>query len=198
MKELKNTFLFLGSAAGVYSFIRLIGQDIFSFFKKPKLVIEFDRDNDVKEWRVGPPYIGEMEIRKVVAIQINNKGKTPALDCEAFVAILNKRNKIQKTLPIHWADTPYDARSTSIEKIAINKLPRRLDVVFTQEKDRMEGCSIASSQALATGVQKDQFFLSPGKHKIEIHINYSSGKTVKEQFIIESPSTWKELDMKNA
>ncbi len=175
MQNFKNIFLFIGSAAGVYSFFRLVGQDILSFFNKPKLTIEFNQRNDVKVWRVGHPYIPNMENRKVSTIHIHNKGRKPALNCEALVQILKGNGQIDQTLPLHWADTLYDARSTSIERVEISKLPRRLDVAFTQEKQSRSGCSIASAQALATGVQQDQFFLPQGKHKIKIHINYNSG-----------------------
>lgn len=196
MENVKNIFLFFGSAAGVYSFIRLVGHDISSFFNKSKLIIQFDPKEDLKPWRVGPPYLENMVTRKVATVHIRNKGEKPATGCEALVEIFSEDGRIQKTLPLHWADTPYNALSTSIERVIISRLPRRLDVVFTQEKQSISGCCIASAQALATGPQRDQFFLSDGDYKIKIHINYNSGKSVKREFIIKSPDTWENLEMK--
>jgi len=196
--NLKNIFFFLGSIAGVYAFIRLVIQDSFSLFWKPKLTIVFTQTNDVNVWQVGPPYIPSMENRKVATIHIHNKGRKPALCCEAFAQIFNINGQVVRTLPLHWADTLYDARSTSIERVQISKLPRRLDVVFSQERQGGSGCSIASAQALAAGVQNDQFFLAQGEHKIRIHINYNSGNSVEQAFIVSSPSTWRGLTMQIA
>ncbi|MCF7886388.1 MAG: hypothetical protein K9M80_07830 [Candidatus Marinimicrobia bacterium] len=195
MQNFKNIFLFLGSAAGIYSFIRLVRQDILSFFNKSKLTIKFNQRGDLKVWRVGPPYIPIGEIRKVATVHVCNKGKKSASNCEALVQIIKDGDEIGQTFPLHWADTPYDARSTSIEGINIGRLPRRLDVVFTQKKQNESGCSVASAQALATGVQHDQFFLPQGEHKIKIQVNYNSGDSIEETFVIESPDIWKNLKM---
>ena len=195
MENLTKIFLLIGSAAGVYSFIRLVGGDIFTFFNRANLVIRFDSSNDIKQWRIGPPYLQNEVTREVVTVHIHNKGKKPAKDCEAFIEIINGNKDVKKMLPLHWADTPYNALSTSIEKVKISKLHRRLDIVFTQYGQNINGCCIASAQALAAGPQQDQFFLPEGEYEIKIHINYNSGKSIARKFIIKSPKHWQDLWM---
>jgi len=191
-EKLKNIFVFVGSAAGVYSFIRLLFRDCFSFFHRPRLTVEF---NSVEEWRVGPPYIESNETRRVATVNVCNKGSKSAIACEAHVEICREHGKMPSILPLHWADTPYGTRSTSIERVDIGRLPRRLDIVFTQERQTIDGCSIASAQALATGVQRDQFYLAPGEYYIVILVNYDSGKSAKKKFTVKSPAHWQDLQM---
>jgi len=196
MENSGSMFLLFGSIAGVYSFARLVVGDISSFFNKTNLAIEFDAQNDVKQWFVGPPYLNNTVARRVVTVNVRNKGGKPARDCEAYIEVNNGRNKI--TLPLHWADTQYNALSTSIERVEISKIPRRLDVVFSQEGQSINGCCVASAQALATGPQRDQFFLSEGEYKVRIYVNYNSGKSVARKFVIQSPSNWVGLRMRIA
>jgi hypothetical protein len=191
----KNFFLLIGSAAGAYAFIRLLFQDLKYFFVKPKLTIEFNPREDLQIWAVGPPYLKKSTLRKVATVHVRNTGKNDARECEAFLEIIEKSKVINKSFPLHWADTLYNAFSTSIEPITIRGLPRRLDVVFTEQGRRLKGCSIAASQALATGLKRDQFLLTQGEYKARISVRCSNGRGARRTFLVKSPDSWNNLIM---
>jgi hypothetical protein len=193
--SLQTIFFYAGGIAGLYAFLRLIFGDLSNFFGKPKLKITFDSSHDLKTWTVGPPFLQTFKNRKVATVHIKNKGKRSAQNCEASIEVKAPNGSIT-SYPLHWADTPYEARSTSIELVDINTLPRRLDVVFTEEGQPLNGCFVASSQSLSTGPQRAQFYLSPGRHKAIIHIHYNNQQKVKKSFTIISSQNWKDLEIK--
>jgi hypothetical protein len=69
-------------------------------------------------------------------------------------------------------------------------------VLFTEEGQPLNGCFIASSQALATGPQRSQFYLRPGEYKATIHIHYGNQRKVKKSFTITSPQNWQDLKIR--
>lgn len=193
--EWKEFLIWFGGLAGIYSFLKHIKNDI----SRPILEMKFNPDNDIKFWSVGPPFIMGIERMKVANIRVRNKRKKPAIGCEAFVKIWDQCGHFIAEPPLHWADTSYSPLSTSMEPVTISKIPRRLYVAFTQEIQAIkEGCSIASAQALASGVQNDQFYLPKGEYKIRICVSYNSGKITKKNFVLISPDSWENLNMKFA
>jgi hypothetical protein len=163
------------------------------------LGIVFNPANDLQVWVVGPPYLRYPKKRRIVNVHILNKGSRTLEDCTAYLEIIQSDVNMvsRRQLPLHWADTPYNALSSSITPVHINpSTEHRLDVVFSEECcGTISGCSVASAQALATGVQTDQFYFKPGKYSVRITVVSSSGDKAQSYFIIQSPDRWQDLNM---
>ena len=182
----------------IYKFLKTLLSDLKKLFSKSNLVIKFDPQLDLKIWDVGPPYLPIIKKRKVITVHVLNKGKLNTDDCEAFLEIVGSDRRRQRQFPLHWADTLYNAFSSSMERISIGPLrEHRLDVAFTEMDNLMEGSAIASTQALATGVKRDQFFLSPGDYQVKITVVSRSGGVAQKRFILHSPNQWLQLNMRS-
>lgn len=168
---------------------------------KSNLIIHFHSSTDLKQWKVGPPYLRNFRLRKVATAHVLNSGDKALDGCVAFLEIIESDVSVspQRQMPLHWADTPYDALSSSMTRVIISpSTEHRLDIVFTEEcQGTIPGCSIASAQTLATGVQEDQFYLKPGKYLVRITVVSDSGDKAQKNFIIQSPDRWKDLNMQS-
>ena len=177
-----------------YKLLELLFAKFKKLLGKSNLIIQFDFRTDLDVWDVGPPFLPAFKKRKVATAHVLNKGETGLTGCEAFLEIITPGQNTYKQFPLHWADTPYEALSSSMQPVTINPLRKhRLDIAFSEENSI--GCSIASSQVLATGVRRDQFFLSPTNYQVRVTVVSSSGERARRNFIITSPVEWRKLNM---
>ena len=89
--------------------IAIGGTELVGFLKRPKLEIDFEeRENqrpyipDFNDETTSEP--GRAYLIKYLRLQVTNKGKTPAKDCEAKLAILpDTANKSTNKVALHWS-----------------------------------------------------------------------------------------------
>lgn len=80
--EVKDILAVIGASTGVFSFIRLLIGDFLNLRKKPRLTIEFDPKEDLRQWSV----LGENRQQKAATVHVRNRRKTPALRCVAVLS----------------------------------------------------------------------------------------------------------------
>jgi hypothetical protein len=119
-----------GVLAGYCSFIRLVWGDIRDWRKKPRLVIEFNLPENLKEWDV----LGAERKQKVATVHVRNTRRTTVLRCVAVLRPISAPPGVrfeEKEFVLHWADTDYTAHSNIADPVDIGLERRRLDVAFT-------------------------------------------------------------------
>jgi len=118
----------MSSLGNVYPPIK----DAWKWWKRPKLKIEFDPDNDVKIYR----FVDTGIVRKFGCVRVKNIGKSVARRCIGVLEVLKAPEiavNLEKEHILHWADVPYSFRTVEPEPVDIDKF-WRLDVVFSQPK----------------------------------------------------------------
>ena len=173
-----------GSIAGLLSLAWNIVRDFFGVIvrqiKRPRLKIE---NSSVVDWNVVP--FGH---RRFWNVEVVNKTSHLAEGCEANLIIKEVpqgSRVLQKTFHLHWADTPYDNRSSSMLPVDI-ATQHRLDVVFALPGQ--PSISVASAQALAIGSTVSQFILIPGRYKVQLKVICKNGRGDSKDFILTSPT----------
>jgi hypothetical protein len=103
---------------------------------------------------------------------------------------------LERQYYLHWADVDYSARTTEAQPINLGKGQRRLDVVFSQNNQQIQGCWIAIPFALS-GAQPwpNQAYLPPGEYEVEIALSLDNGRGDKRRYKITTPSNWSDLNM---
>jgi hypothetical protein len=184
---------FLAALAALAAFIGKITQSCFKYFQKPYLHIIFDSDKDLRIWI----FHDTGWTRKFATLHIKNKRKETAKRCVAVLRILKKPQTAQNTeneYSLHWAGVDYTMQTTGAEPVDIGPEPRRLDVVFTQQGQSIEGCWAAIPFALSGQINRNQAYLPPGDYEVEIEVKCENGKGGKARFRITSPIRWNDLN----
>lgn len=131
--DLKDSLALAGVAAGYLSFFRLLFGDLLNWRKKPRLAIEFDPEQDLRQRSLFDKR-RLLRIQKVVTVHVRNKRRMPPLRCVAILSPVSVPQGVtlaEKEWVLHWADTDYTSRSNVAEPVDIGPERRRLDVVFT-------------------------------------------------------------------
>lgn len=186
--------VFIGSLAGLTSFIYLLTKDIARYFRQPRLKITFSRDLDLRTFT----FPDRNWVRKFPNLHIRNTGRMTASRCVAILRILRKPENainLEPEYSLHWAGVDYTLQTTGAEPVDIGPEPRRLDVVFTHEGQSLMGCWIAMPIALSGILVMNQAYLPPGEYYVEIQVRCENGKGDKAKFKIASPEIWAMLDM---
>jgi hypothetical protein len=195
----KDIVTALGSAAGVYSFVRLVFGDIRNRFTRPHLSIEFNLPDDLREWGVH----GAARKQKVATVHVRNKRRTPALECAAVLRVISEPLGVtvgEREYSLHWADTDYTMHSNVAAHVDIGLERRRLDVVFTVLPDRKaspEGAWVAIPMALAAPDHATQARLPPGEYRFRLTVACSNGNSTSREFTVNSPKDWSALSMRS-
>jgi len=196
--DLKNVLALAGVMAGYLSFARLLWGDIRDWRKKPRLTVEFNLTEDLREWEV----LGAGRKQKVATVHVRNKRKVPALRCVAILRPISAPPGVtvgEKEFVLHWADTDYTTHSNIAEPVEIGLERRRLDVAFTalfEGQVSPVGAWVAIPLALSVPTQAGQAYLPPGEYHFRLVVECANGKGVLREFFISSPTTWTALSMR--
>jgi hypothetical protein len=142
-----DILLKIGSLAGLASFLWLAIKDLLKLSRKPKLHITFKSDRDLRTFIYG----AEGWNRKFVNLHIENTGKETARRCVAVMSIVKKpeRRVVEDQYSLHWASLPLSGLTTGAEPIDIGSHElARLDVLFTQSGQSLQGCWVPVPFAL--------------------------------------------------
>ena len=167
---------------------------VYDYFLRSKLKIYFDENKNLKKWA----YSDTKWVRSVFTLDIKNKRKHTAKRCVGILTIIEKPQKatnIQDSYTLHWADIPYNLKTTGAEPVSIGPETARLDVAFTQKGQEISGCWIAMQIALSGALVKNQAYLLPGEYKVKIEVKCENGKGDKKYFKIISPESWDGLNI---
>jgi len=90
--------------------VALIGREIIEWYKRPKLEINFEEREgqkpyipDYNNWEVMHP-AGETQRIKFLRLLVHNKGKRPAMDCEAKLEIVvDEARSTPNKVALHWS-----------------------------------------------------------------------------------------------
>jgi hypothetical protein len=191
-----ETIFKIGGLAGLISVIWLIAKDLFTFFRRPRLrLLPFDETIDCRIFH----YPDTSWDRKFINLHVENTHSETAINCLAVLTILSRPANImhlERQYYLHWADVEYSARTTEAQPINLGRGQRRLDVVFSQDNQQMQGCWIAIPFALsAAQLWQNQAYLPPGKYEVEIALSLDNGQGDKCRYKITSPSNWSDLNM---
>ena len=187
-----ETLFKIGSLAGLFSFIWLFIKDLTKFFRRPKLKITFEKSKDLRTWT-----FPNGTTRKFATLHIVNKRKEVAKRCVATLKIIEKPSSLthlESKYSLHWADIPYNLRTTGAEPVDIGPEEWRLDVIFTDASQFIDGCWIAMPIALSGALTRNQAYLPPGSYKVKIEVKCENGKGDRGTFRIISPNKWTDLD----
>ena len=194
----KNVLALAGVVAGYLSFIRLLLGDIRDWRKKPRLRIEFNPKEDLREWDL----LGAHRKQKVATVHVRNERGIPALRCVAVLKLISSppgATMEEKEFVLHWADTNYTAHTNTAEPVEIGFERRRLDVVFAvlfEEQASPMGAWVAIPIALSMPASATQAYLQPGEYLFRLIVKCANGKGASKDFWISSPATWTGLSMR--
>lgn len=202
--EVKDILTVIGAVTGVFSFIRLLIGDFLNLRKKPRLTIEFDPQEDLREWNVldGPRVL---RLQRAATVHVRNKRKMPALRCVAILSAVSVPQGVtleEKEFVLHWADTDYTGHSNIAEPVEIGPERRRLDVAFTvsvpgQDDPSVRGAWVAIPLALSNPPGARQAYLPTGEYRMRLKVKCQNGKGASMEFFLVSPETWTELSMRH-
>ena len=199
--DVKDILAVVGAATGVFSFIRLLIGDFLNLRKKPRLTIEFDPEEDLRQWSV----VGGKQLRKAATVHVRNRCKTPALRCVAVLSPVSVPQGVrlaEKEYVLHWADTDYTGHSNVAEPVEIGLERRRLDIALTvrysEQHPPILGAWIAIPLALSDPAVASQAYLPPGDYRFRLTVGCQNGKGASKEFFITSPETWSALSMRLA
>lgn len=186
-----------GIAAGYLSLLRLLWGDIRAWSQKPRLKIEFDSVEDLREWGL----LGTGRQQKVATVHVRNRRRTTATRCVAVLRLVSTPPNVtihQKEFTLHWADTVYTANTSIAEPVEIGQERRRLDVAFTytQNLDSPAGAWVAIPLALSAPGSAAQAYLPPGAYRFHLSVGCENGKGSSQDFAIDSPPSWRALSMR--
>ena len=83
--DLKDWLTLAGVLAGYFSFLRLLLGDFLNWRKRPRLAIEFDPVEDLRQWSV----LGAKRLQMVATVHVRNERKVPALRCVAVLSMVS-------------------------------------------------------------------------------------------------------------
>ena len=203
--DVKDSLTLAGVVAGYLSFFRLLIGDSLSWFKKPRPAIEFDPEEDLRQWSV----LGGNRQQKVATVHVRNKRRMLASRCVAVLSTVSVPRGVtlaDKEFVLHWADTDYTAHSNVAEPVEIGLERRRLDVAFTVrfsgQNPPIRGAWIAiplAKLALSEPALASQAYLPPvGEYRFRLKVECQNGKGDSREFLITSPETWTALSMRPA
>jgi hypothetical protein len=186
-----------GTGAGYLSFVRLLWDDVRVWWRKPRLKIEFDPAEDLREWTL----LGTRRKEKVATVHVRNRGKITASRCIAILKLISSPKGAsvrEKEFALHWADTDYSARTNTAETVEVGFERRRLDVPFTfvEAENSPGGAWIAIPLALSAPVVATQAFLPPGEYRFLLSVACENGKGSSREFVVSSPQIWTDLSMR--
>lgn len=149
-RDLSTTFTLAGVLAGYFSLGRILFGDIRNWYRNPRLEIEFDPSEDLKEWTLRE----RKRLQKVATVYVRNKRRVPASRCVAILKLVAAPTHAllpQKEFALHWADTDYSGYSYVAEPVEIGIERRRLDVAFTftAARESSRGAWVAIPLALS-------------------------------------------------
>lgn len=209
--DLKDSLTLAGVVAGYLSFFRLLFGDLLNWGKGPRLAIEFDPVEDIRQWSliggwgaVGADQIPRDRIQRVATVHVRNKRKTPALRCVAVLRVISAPPGvvIEKEFVLHWADTDYTGHSNFAEPIEIGLERRRLDVAFTirheGQSPEIRGAWVAIPLALSDPARASQAYLHEGEYRFKLSVECANGKGASKDFLVKSPGAWTDLSMRPA
>ena len=185
----------IGSLAGLLSFLYLLFKDGIKHFCRPKLEITYNKTRDLKVWAFTPP---NNWVRKFATLHVTKTGSDTAKRCVAVMKIIKKPQgvaNIQEEYALHWADVDYSLSTAAEQPIDIGLHYRRLDVVFTDQRQGPKGSWASMPLALSGNLGINQAYFTPGEYEVEIKVTCENGKGDKARFKIISPDTWDKLDM---
>ena len=203
--DLKDILAVVGGVTGVYSFIRLLFGDFSNWRKKPRLTIEFDPMEDLRQWSVVEG-ARVLRLQRAATVHVRNKRKMPASRCIAVLSTISAPQGVtlvDKEFVLHWADTNYTGHSNVSEPVEIGPERRRLDVAFTvsvpaQDDPPVRGAWIAIPLALSNPSGASQAYLPPGDYRFRLTVGCQNGKGASKEFFVTSPETWTALSMRFA
>jgi hypothetical protein len=179
----------IGTATGLLAFLRWVIKDIGNIVSRP--VLKISESVDIKNW-----YFEDTgETRRFITVEVTNNKRQTAQRCVAIATIVKQPSGVtllQKTFPLHWAGTPYNALTTGAEPVDIGMEPRRLDVAFTTHNDK-DRAWIAMSFALKTPGKVRQAALPKGEYVLKIKVSCNNGKGDSKLLKLLSPTNWQDL-----
>lgn len=179
----------IGTAAGLLASLRWVIKDIGNIVNRPTLKIS--QNLDIKNWN----FLNMGETRRFITLEVVNNKRQTAQRCVAVAEIVRRPigvSHLQKTYPLHWADTPYSALTTGAEPVDIGMEPRRLDIAFTTPNDK-DRAWIAMPLALSAPGKVGQAALPKGEYVIRIQVSCSNGKGDSKLLKLLSPTEWQDL-----
>jgi len=184
----------VGSLAGLLSFLWLITKDIIKFYRAPRLVFTFDKKIDLRTFQ----FQDNGWVRKFATLHVRNTRNKTAKRCVANLKITKKSSEcthLECQYALHWAGIDYSTHTTGAQPIDLGSELIRLDVVFTQQGQGINGCWIAIPFTLSGDIGRNQAYLPPGEYEAEIDVKCENGKGHKANFKIISPTSWDKLEM---
>ena len=196
----KDLLAAVGAATGGLSLLRVLFGDIRARYTRPRLTIEFNLPEDLREWDV----YGAARKQKVGTVHVRNKRRTPALECAAVLRMISAPLGVtlgENEYSLHWADTDYTTHSNVAVHVDVGLERRRLDVVFTvltEGQPSPQGAWVAMPMALSAPAHAPQAYLPPGEYRFRLVVACANGKGVSRNFVVNSPANWQALSMRSA
>jgi hypothetical protein len=195
-------------------------EDIFRHYR-PEIVVK-----GVAHLNIGSPRVDTITdgiaVARYAAVQVINESEIEAKDCWAWVEVLGRGI----SFPLHFRGTDVTAAETDAPRINISpEKPALLDVMValpppgripaSRPKNSItsgdvamyvtgyfappwngQGCWLAQPLALYNPQPDLESFLLPGKYKLELKVGCANGPTIVAKYVIRSPMSWEDLDIK--
>ncbi len=186
----------IGGLAGLISVLWLLVKETVTFLRRPRLeLLTFDSTKDLRVFK----YRDTGWVRKFANVHIQNSKVKVAMNCVATLSVVSAPPNVvhlERQYYLHWGDVEHSYRTTEPQPINLGRGQRRLDVVFTQENQKLPGCWITVPLALSQASPgQNQAYLPPGEYEVEIVISSDNGRGDKGRYRITSPTLWSSLDM---
>jgi len=189
-------FFNLGGIAGFVSLLWQVASAAARRNRRPRIHIhDFEPARDLRFWHLIDQNGGK-RIQRAVTLDVSNDGPDTAKRCVAILEITSTppgATLRDRRYALHWAGVDYSLQNTGAEPVELGPETRRLDVLFTHEKQDVPGCWIATPAALSLATI-DQAYLQPGEYRGTLKINCENGRGARLEVEIHSPKTWRGLD----
>jgi hypothetical protein len=135
------------------------------------------------------------ETWRFVSIEVKNRRNETARRCVATAIILKQPNNVklvQEEFSLHWADVPFNGRSTGADPVDIAGGQQRLDIAFTTP-NHSKTSSVAMPVALSMSGQAPQAILPSGEYILQINISCENGSGDAMKIKLISPDNGQDL-----
>jgi hypothetical protein len=177
-------------AAGVVKAIARVR----SWRQRPALrILPFNERRDRTEWMV--PDLGRLQ--RVFTVQVENTGKRTAARCVGILTVKRKSepNAQPRDYVLHWAETPYEWRTSGANPVDIGPEGHRLDVVYSYLEQSIAGCWVATTSALRRPDLSRSDYLAPGEYECTVTIHAENAATVAATYTVTSGARWRDLSV---
>lgn len=183
----------LGAAAGAIALLRLLAKDVVDIFRfsrrRPRLKLLFAVDTDVREFK-----LREGQVRKFGNLRVINRGRGVGQRCVATAQLLGTQSS--RKFSLHWAGEPHSTDGGTVCPVEIGSEEKRLDLVFTDQDQKVTGCWLAIPEALTGKLESGDAHLEPGEYRVEVNVSCDRGAGDTMCLLVTSPEHWRRLDVR--